>query len=150
MVERLTPCHTIRRLHGVAPALSIFSERRGIAGKCRKSLQIILHFHKMEISRRPFGDYGVSTESPRSAIAFPRSSSWRSTARSRRVHGAFTARSRRAHGALTARSRRAHGALTARSRRAHGALKARSRRAHGVLGAATARARRPKHAHGVL
>ena len=27
-----------------------------IAGNCRKSLQIILHFHKMEMPRRPYGE----------------------------------------------------------------------------------------------
>ena len=32
---------------------------RPIAEKCRKSLQIIFNFHKMEMLRRPYGDYGV-------------------------------------------------------------------------------------------
>ena len=55
----------------------------------------------MEMLRRLYSDCGVSTESPRSAIAFPRTSSWRSTARSRRAHGVL--------GAATARARRARG-----------------------------------------
>ena len=62
----------------------------------QKIVAFFLHFHKVEMSRRPYGDYGVSTESPRSAIAFPRCSSWRSTARSRRGHGVL--------GVATARS----------------------------------------------
>ena len=92
-----------------------FSERRGIAEKCRKSLQFIFHFHTMEISRRAYGDCGVSTEIPWSAIAFLRSSSWRSTARSRRAHGVSTActpRVRSGHRACTASARRAHGVHT--------------------------------------
>ena len=39
------------------------------------------------MSRRPHGDCAVSTECLWRAIAFPQSSSWRSTACSRRAHG---------------------------------------------------------------
>ena len=65
----------------------------------------------MEMPWRPYGDCGVSTEIPRSAIAFLRSSSWRSTVRSRRAHGVSTActpRVRSGHRARTAHARRPH------------------------------------------
>ena len=110
--SRYAPCATrlIPRLHGVGASMWNFSECRGIAEKCWKSLHIIFHFHTMEMSRRPYGDCGVSTEIPRSVIAFLRGSSWRSTARSRRVHGVSTActpRVKSGHRARTARPHRA-------------------------------------------
>ena len=52
------------------------------------------------LGRYPYGDCGVSTESPWSTVAFSLSSCWRSTARSRRVHGVL--------GAVTAHKRRPH------------------------------------------
>ena len=92
-------------------------------------------FYTMEMSRRPCGDCGVSRDIPRSVIAFLRSSSWRSTARSRRAHGALTARSRRAHGVSTA--------CTPRVRSGHRARTARARPAHGPRTASTQRWRHP-------
>ena len=59
------------------------------------------------MSWRPHGDCAVSTECLWRVIAFSQSSSWRSTACSRRAHGALTESSRRL-GVVRACLRRAH------------------------------------------
>ena len=69
----------------------------------------------MAMSRCPYGDYGVSTESHGVLL---------------RSLGVPVGDRLRVHGALTARSRRAHGVL--------GAATARERRARGVQSALTA------------